>query len=64
VGNVVAALLQNYFSIRVPKKYENTRWFDKVIAKIKMVQTFAHSNVRRFFFYLIHLWYFYCVLSK
>jgi len=45
VGNVVAALLQNYFSIRVPKKYENTRWFDKVIAKIKMVQTFAHSNM-------------------
>jgi len=52
VGNVVAALLQNLRQYPCAEKYGNIRWFDKVIAKIKMMQTFAHSNVRRFLFYL------------
>jgi len=34
VGNVVALLLQIYFSNLHVKNYQNTMWFDKVIAKI------------------------------
>ena len=63
-GHFCRSFVTNLLQHLCAKNYGNIRWFDKVIAKIKMVQTFAHSNVRKFLFYLINLWYFYCVLSK